>query len=363
MKASGIHALVAAAAAALALGPAAHPHDRRAPAHGCDASGTLSAVICADPDLAARERAIAVLLPAARAAVLPRGPSAEDAAQRRFLKQRDACAGEADVHACLRNVYDYRAYDLGVAALFSDHGAAMPEIERHSSKAAEIYAAIYQYATIPDRPTRTNVVARTITPAFEALKRAHPGSILGPMSDAATAASSDEHFSTFLGAASAHGYQGDAGTLTLPCAALIRRPGLLAAMDERFGGAIDGWLPQSDCADVLPALPTFDRLVAAAQGAQPFCPGTIRFSLGQDYRKLLTAVRLHRMTEARRPILPGRAPGQARFIAGESGLIAGAGRELARYYAAYFGASPYEARRDGAEAARYSVSGAFHLCE
>lgn len=229
MQSSGIHALVAAAAA-LALGSAAHPHDGRAPAAGCDASGTLSAVICADPDLAARERAIAVLLPAARTAVLAHGPSAEDAAQRRFMDERDACAVEADVRACLRNVYDYRAYDLAVAALLADHRAAMPEIERHSSKAAEIYEAIYQYATIADRPARTSAVARTITPAFETLKRSGPGSILGHIPDAATAASSDEDFSTFLGAASADGYRGGAGPLTLPCAALVRRPGLLAAM-------------------------------------------------------------------------------------------------------------------------------------
>ena len=107
---------------------------------------------------------------------------------------------------------------------------------------------------------------------------------------------------------------------------------------------------------MLPALPTFDRLVAAAQGAQPVCLGTIRFSLGQDYRKLLTAVRLHQMVEARRPIYPGAAPAQARFFSGEGGLIAGAGRELASYYAAYFGASPVQARRDGADAARFSVT-------
>lgn len=149
-------------------------------------------------------------------------------------------------------------------------------------------------------------------------------------------------------------------------------------MGERFGGAIDGWLPQSDCADVLPALPAFDRLVAAARGVQPVCLGTIRFSLGQDYRLTLTALRLHRLADARQRDLenlefvrwssnPHWAPKtpaeETRFLTRRRALVDAAKTELANYYAAYFGASPGQARRDATVAASLAVAGAYHLCE
>lgn len=156
MPSSGFCALVAFVTALVIAPPAALASPLAVKSSGCSATGEVAAVLCADP---ARERAITTLLPAARTAILPRGPSAEDMLQSQWRKDRQACATQTDVRACVANVDDYRAYDLAVAALFSDHRAAMPEIERHSSKAAEIYEAIYRYATIADRPARTSAVA------------------------------------------------------------------------------------------------------------------------------------------------------------------------------------------------------------
>jgi hypothetical protein len=82
--------------------------------------------------------------------------------------------------------------------------------------------------------------------------------------------------------------------IIFPREAVIRRPGLIKALGAQYGGARDAQLPDGDCEATLPELPSLTRLAQRARSAQPFCQGTIRFSVWKDHAQLVAAARLHR---------------------------------------------------------------------
>lgn len=328
------------------------------PSFSCASPSALEALICADPALADRDRDMAVLYAAARAGALGTGVSQEEHAQRIWLKSRNDECAKGDARRCLTIEYDARLNELAVAALFHAPDAALAELNRQFPSAVPIYEAIYKYGTL-DQPARTNAAASLIAPIFDAMHAKPWASPLKGIPDAPSAVATDEAFSAFLDVASISDF-----ALTLPCAAIIRRPGLIHALDALYGGAIDGRLIKSDCDSTLPATPKLDHLLAAVVSAQSFCPGTIRFTLGREYQKALIGIRLRRLD-----ILVDTPPAartnaaNARFRSENGAQIEGVIDELAKYYSVHFAASERDARSDAGTAVNSVIDGAFGLCQ
>lgn len=342
------------------------------PSFSCGSAGTaIETMICNDPALAARDRTMAVLFAASRADAFDQGMSQQQTVQRQWLKTRNEQCSKGDMRSCLVNAYDERLNELAIAALFQAQDAALAELTRQNPRSAPLYDAIYRYATIEDTVDRAKVAARLIGPAFAEFHNkpwAHP---LSGVKDAYEAASSDKRFSLFLDVASVSNYE-----LTMPCSALVRRPGLTDALDAVYGGAIDGQLIRSDCEGMTPRLQTLDRLAKAAVAAQSFCPGTIRFSLGRDFDKILVAVRLHRTdlwkpeelsvgpgSEDEKSEVPEKQVDEPQFVAKHQALIRDATDELMTYYSRHFGVPPALAKEQALGAVGAIISGAYNLCE
>jgi uncharacterized protein len=355
-------ALIAAPGARAA--PALAGSDR--PSFSCSpaASSAVEGAICADPSLAQRDQTLALLYAAARTNALGSGPSQQQALQHQWLRSRDARCAKTAAHACVADAYDERPYDLAVAALFAAPDVALAELARQDAHAAPLYEAVYRYATIDDQAKRTGAVEALIAPAFDAIHGEFAAQeLFADIPTARAAAASDKAFATLLDAASVSGY-----TLTLPCAALIKRPGLIDALDPRYGGAVDGQLANSDCDAMMPDLPHLARLTKTAIDAQPVCEGTIRFTLGRAYAKTLVAIRLHR-SDLWKPGDPHAPPPgsdgaeDGRFRTAHRAWIDAAVAELARYYSDVFKVPPYAAKADAGGAVNAVISGAFALCD
>ncbi len=308
---------------------------------------------------------MAKLFAAAQVSAAGVGPSSELTAQRKWLRDRSlTCSAPQTGAGCLTQQYDDRLYKLALADLFTSHQAALTELTRQTPNDAPIYEAIYRYATIANGSERTRAVAPLIAPAFEAT-RVHPAQDVAgqhfpstpefrfaAIPTAEAAAASDESFSTFLDVA--YGWVMDQERARLPCGALARRPGLLAALGER-------WDPSTDCEDVLPPTPELDRLLASADRAPPPCQGTIVIDIGFAWQAALTARRLN---------LPDPSNGffkqagqmdpfERRFRRRSQPLAEAANAEMAHYYAVYFGVAPVAAREKAAEAVSEGISAAF----
>lgn len=340
------------------------------PSFSCaTASGPVEAAVCADPALAARDRSVAELFSAARASAAGVGPSNELAKQRQWLAQRDRdCAKSPSRAACLAGSYDDRLYDLALAALFTSHTAAMAELRRQTPADAPIYEAIYQYVTVPDAGARVKAVALLIAPTFEAT-RVHPAAdVPGAGHIPATpearfdqiptpevAAASDANFSIFLSVA--FQWSMDNARAKLPCGALARRPGLIAALGER-------WDPATDCEDALPPTLELDRLFESAGSAAPRCEGSIRLDIAAAWVAAMTANRLG-FPDAQRDFLTGDSvaqPAERRFRRKAQAQIVAATTEMTHYYSAYFGLGPAAASKKAADVVDEGVSGVF-ACE
>ena len=313
----------------------------------------IESAICADHDLESRDRAMAELYAAVRASAVGVGLSQEPAAQRAWLKLRDTgCAGKPTAK-CLGTYYDERLKELAVAALFSKPDVALDTLKRLDLKSAPLYEAIYRYATIDDPTERTAAVEKLIGPIFDAIHdKPWAQNLFSDIPTAHSAASSDDNFGTFLDVASVSDLD-----ITLPCAALVRRPGLSSALEAKYGGAIDGHLPQTDCEATLPELPALAKLEQAAMDAQPPCQGTIRFSMGRDYMQTVVAVRLHRL-DIDRP-----DDGSSEFSAAHRALADGAKDELTKYYTEIFKVEPHAARNDAIVGIDAVLRGAFNICD
>lgn len=365
IRAAVVIAVASFAVAAAGAGLASPSGAADGPSFSCAAApGPIEAAICADPALAARDRTLMALFAAARVSAAGVGPSNELARQRQWLAQRDRdCAAAAAGAACLATSYDERLYDLALAALFTAHAAAMAELRRQTPADAQIYEAIYQYATVSDAEARIAAVAPLIAPTFAAT-RIHPaqdvpGAGQVPAEPEArfeqiptpeAAAGSDGNFAIFLAVAFQWAMDGERAKL--PCGALVRRPGLMAALGGRFD-------PTTDCEDALPPTPAFDRLLESAVSAAPPCEGTIRIDIGAAWQAAMTANRLN-LPDAQRHFLTGdrtQTPAARRLRRKASAQIAAASAELAHYYSAYFGLGPAAASAKAAEVMDEAVSG------
>jgi uncharacterized protein YecT (DUF1311 family) len=197
------------------------------PALNCTTPDTIESVICGDPELQARHRAMVMLFEAARVDAFNSGPSTQETRQRNWLKVRDESCSKGSQVPCLTVEYDARLKELAVAALFRDPETALAELRRQEPKTAPLYEAIYKYATIDGQAERTHAVEMLIAPIFDEIHESSEGNI-HPFVDLQTveaAAASDEAFALFLAGASVVGHR-----TILPCEALIRRPGLIKAL-------------------------------------------------------------------------------------------------------------------------------------
>jgi len=331
------------------------------PSFSCASPTKLEAAICADPALAARDRTMAELYAAARLGAMDSGSSSqEEREQKEWIRSRNERCAKEELRPCLADVYDDRLQALAVAALFRAHDAALAEITRQNPKARPIFEALYRYGSTDNPADRIRLVEPLIAPIFEAIHdEPWARDQFEQISDARAVASSDHAFAIFLDVASVSEYR-----LTLPCAALIHRPGLIDALDALYGGSLDGQLIRADCASTMPPLPKQDSLVRLAESMQPNCQGTIRFSLGRAYDKKRVAVLLHRSDLWKLDDADSDTHrGGERFISLHRGQFNDAVAELATYYSKYFAVSQQAARADGIAAIKYLLSGAFDLCE
>ena len=343
------------------------------PSFSCKSATPLEAVICSEPGLSDRDRKMAALFDAVRVSALGSGPSREQELQRKWLELRNVQCSKGNTKDCLAGMYDDRLEDLAIAALFKMPDLALSELRRLEPKAAPIYEAIYRYATVANKAERVRIVGHLINPAFNAIHDKPGANELSEVPDAYAAASTDQDFSMFLDVASVSDF---ALRMTLPCSAVIRRPGLIKSLGSVYGGMIDSQLIRSDCEATMPATPAFDRLVSMAEKAQPVCQGTIRFSLSKDYEADIVAIRIHRLELLRKNVTSETATDsddendvantlidEPHFRSKYQQQIKAATDELAKYYTNYFRVPVYQAKVDAGGAVSAAISGAYDLCE
>ncbi|WP_158601989.1 lysozyme inhibitor LprI family protein [Pararobbsia silviterrae] len=356
--------------AAAVEAPSAQNPPTSGPSFSCESTNTsVEATICGDAALAERDRTMAILFAGSRKDVFGIGASRQTMRQRAWLKARNAQCARGHTRACLIAMYDDRLRELAVAALFQTPDVALKELARQDPKSASLYEAIYRYSTIDDPVERANIVSKLIDPAFNELAGKPWATPLRDIADSHEAASSDERFATFLDVASASDV-----VLTMPCAALLRRPGLIDALKPVYGSAMDSHLIRSDCQSMTSSLPVVDRLTEAVVAVQPSCPGTIRFSLGRAFDKTLVTIRLYgadvattqRLDLDRKPEStddPADDEDVAHFVATHRALIREATDELTQYYADRFDETPARIKAEALDGISAIILGAYDLCE
>ena len=344
------------------------------PSFACNAPTQIEAIICHDAALSAADRRMSALYQTAKVGALNNG-SNQAAAQRQWLKDRDrlCTSTEWKAHAdlsthgaistrdCLERSYQDRLQALAVTNLLASPQQSLAELHALSPKAAPYYEALLAYATIDDPAQRARVVEAKLAPLYAAMSpelRQGLGYVGKAASTARGAASSDAGFAQFFDLSS---MLGDV-ELWWPCAALVRRPGLVEGLGSIWGGAIDGQVPGSDCEEALPSPPELPALTRAAMGVQPPCEGTIRFSTGREYAKLEDAVRLHRR-DVWRDRKGSPSAEEVKFRLGKATLIDRTSTALASYYVRYFQSGRLDAIADGRAATSALVSAAFGYCD
>jgi uncharacterized protein len=338
------------------------------PTFACTSPAEIEAVICQDGALSAADRQMAVLYQLAKPGPLNLG-SSQLAAQRQWLKQRNGgCASGAwrktasrSLRACIADAYRERLTALAVADLFAAPQLALAELRETDPKSAPYYEAVLDYATIADPARRTLVVGAKLAPFYATLSPRLQDGLKYAGAKATTArdaASSDQGFTQFFDISSMM----DDIDLVWPCAALIKRPGLVAGLGSLWGGAIDNAVPASDCENALPAPAGLAMLGRAAFDAQPPCNVSIRFTTGRDYAMLEDAVRLHRQ-DIWRSQAPETSTESAAFRRKQSVVLGHMASALAAYYAQYWNVPKAAALADGRAAVDALVSAAFEYCD
>ena len=247
----------------------------------------------------------------------------------------------------------------------------LAEIAADRQIAVPVYEAIYRYATIDPLPLRVAAMAPLIAPLFATIKGQPWASPISDQHEPRDAVATDQNFAAFLAVASV---SVGTATIVLPCGALVRRPGLIDVLQAYYGGAIDGHLIGTTCDIATVPLPAFDSLVRAANDVQEPCSGTIRFSLGRDTARVLTAIRLHRMdvldpqpsqssTREHAAIVVEVPPEVTKFLSTHGRVAEAAQRGLAAYYSASFHVPPDKAPADASFAVRRAVQSIYGGCE
>ncbi len=350
------------------LAGAAPAAAQTAPSFDCARATTvIEQAICHDPDLAKADATMGRLFAAARTSAFGEGTSNIMPSQVSALRERAKC-GPFDRQSygsreeCLALWYQNRNEDLAAAALFAEPELALVTLRDADPELAPLYEAIFVYASHPDgtdwtKPAmageRRRLVA-LLAPGFAKLQsdamRSFGKDILhGSVDTLDDATASEENFSATLKTLAAYA-EGKRTPMTMPCAALVRHPGLRDATISEFGSTLDVGIPASDCDTMLPPLPRLDALVARIWAGWPKCEGTIRFSA---YNGFTVAV-----DDARRGSgdVPGKG-GLPRVTGVQPATVDAVIAELAAYYARY--------RRGSPASARAAVSGlldAAHQC-
>ena len=341
--------LLAAAAFAVLATPAM-AHD--GPSFDCAKAATaIEMTICADPQLAADDALMARLYAAARVSAFGSGPSNVTAGQRQWLKDRGTCSSPdpriwTSIGACLGEFNKRRLSELAVAALFAMPDLALATLRRTDPGAAPLYEAIWLWASAePGREPRERIaplIAPELAPGEGAGDHAWGHDLLREegLDSIDKVLESDASFASFLQHVSPY-LKSETYGLPLPCAAIVRRPGLLGATAPLFGSSLDNGIMMADCDQTLPPTPKFDALVAGIWRSWPDCDGTIRFSYYKTFAYRVTAARLGiEPAPGDDPVDdPGRLPPGASRQA-----VAGAIYELAAIYRQYRGLSLVEAR-------------------
>lgn len=344
-----------------AIGAAAVPVQAEAQTNGTDpsfdcstATSRIDRAICADAGLAKDDALMAQLYAQAQTSAFGKGRSNQLSAQRQWLKYRNsACTREqqqAELVDCLGGYYESRIAQLAVAIIFTDPDQALPIIQRHDAEGARLIEAIYVYTSEPagsDWSAATlmkkrDKIGHLLDPAVKNLQdndRSRFGWAIvkdSGVSGFDDIIASDNNFATFLNVSSAY-LDGYWRPLTMPCAALIRNPQLIAARQPIFGSSLDGGALTTDCADSLPSTPNVDRLAKTVVDNWEPCDGTIRFAYYRSFDLLLDSIKLGLTDEQ----VGDEAPAS---LTGGKGvtqtLVQRAVEELTGYYLTYDLASP-----------------------
>jgi uncharacterized protein len=334
------------------------------PSFSCAHPSAIEAIICGDAELSARDREMARLYAAVKVDLFGSGPSGQVADQRGWIKQRDATCADiptmrvnyGNQRNCLMKSYGEQAKTLAASALFAVPDEALPVLRREAPKIAPLYEALYRYATIDDPVRRKQVVTALIAPNFNS-HRAY-GAIdfqIYKLARAADVAESDKAFSAYFDLVSVEIGAG----LPVPCSALLKRPGLIETLTSKFGGGVDGSIPDSDCETMLPPLPELSDLSNAAWRAAPDCDGSIGKTTGRNINALEDAIRVHRTA------FWNDRPGSQLSVNFPGGdvLAAKAQRALTRDYVTFFKTPQGVATKDADAALRLLTNLIATYCE
>jgi uncharacterized protein len=338
---------------------------RLAPSFNCAAvNGRVEKTICDDPNLSEADALMARLYASAKVSAFGRGTSNELATQRKWLKEREVCRDFDRAYAsreeCLRGYYRDRNQALAIATLFSEPTLALATLYKLDPEAAPLFEAIQIFASEPagsnwSRPALSAKRDRLLNrlEIYFLRFRSNEHLIYGrsilegaKIERAEDALKSDENFAQFVQISSA--YLGDDPIpRQMPCAAILRSPGLLDATGATFGSTLDNFIIYPDCEETLPPLPSLASLVDNVWKLWPDCDGSIRFAGYRIFGTVVNGARVASRTEiqtfaasheARRGVAMPRRKGLSPKLASD------AFEELASYYPRYQGVSSREAR-------------------
>ncbi|WP_333572309.1 lysozyme inhibitor LprI family protein [Sphingomonas sp.] len=350
------------------------------PSFPCASATTaMEKAICADPTLAAQDRAMAQLFAIAKQGAFGSGASNQLAAQRTALQGMRACAAPRATEplaACLKDSYAVRNQELAIASLLAAPATALPVLRASDPAFAPILEAVQLWSeapadanwSAPERARSRARIAALLKPYLTALQtnadQSFGNSILSdPGSDGIAVRTTDDlfrserHFAAFLNVLGPYldepklvGMPRD-----LPCAAIVRHPKLLAATGPVFGSTMDNFVFRNDCSDSLPPLPSLDALVKKLNAHWPECEGTIRFAIYSAFNSDVDRARLGSAPAAKAKPLPTR-----KGVTAADAMAAE--RELAAYYVANLHASP-AAAATMARNALLPILGGAHACD
>ncbi|MBB4197675.1 hypothetical protein CCR94_12920 [Rhodoblastus sphagnicola] len=320
--------------------------------------GPIEAAICASPTLSAADRQLAELYAAAGVSAFGAGPSNELAFQREALNDMRGCAkpgGKETIAACLADQYARRNSALALATLMDSPDRALSVIRKTDPAYAPVAEAVQVWASeprdadwaSPDRAQKRARILERLRPFMTDLltkdDQSYGRDILTTASGDAIAVKriedvfiSERHFATFLNILGpyltdeAWPGRNPSARRSLPCAAIVRHPALLAATDAVFGSTMDNFVLDTDCAETLPPTPAVDALSAKLNKAWPNCDGTIRFAAYRMFESALNAARLGVVKHDLKAAAPRR-----RGVAATD--MQAARTELTAYYVAYLG--------------------------
>ena len=295
-----------ALAAGLAL-----PARAEAPSFACAAARSeVEKTICASPELAREDAAMARLYAAAKRGARGDGQSGQGGAQLVWLRERAGCEtskmdGFPSRTECLMQHYRYRNIELATAALFTDRSEALTTLRRLDPAGAPLTEALLIYALRPasdqwsapalrqDRARIAELIGARFGHHGRDPAQGYGSEILA--SDGI--ASLDDALKTPVNFARtikvlATYTEGARTPLLFPCEVLLHHPAMIELEEPIFGSSLDNFLPESNCATALPPAPRVAELNKAIWNGWPDCEGTIRCLFYRNYNARMDAALL-----------------------------------------------------------------------